>query len=642
VPCNAVIATIVALFALPLMAVGVAGVAMSSTGSAWLIFAVAIAVPALVLGPAIAWRTGLSVGVALAAAGVGIVLAAATDTYLRGAVETGQPTPTVLIALSTGAWMVLYGPWVWVLLLFPTGRFESTIDRVTAWAVVVVGVAFDLLVAVAPEPYSPPFAQVAHPWGVVPWAGVAAVILLPLFLVCLLASVVSTFVRARRATGLTLRRLRWLVMAATIVPLALLLCWASYLLWGGMEAVMVGIAAFCVAIPVAIGAALLTADADVDFWIVRVVTWCVLLLAVLGVVAAAAALATRVPDRGAVAIAAVTSAAAVLAVMLLRRPLERVVAAVLFPRTERTVDALRTLLADVHRGAAPPERVVAVLRSGLEDPELTVDYAAEDERRGVSPAGLRGVPTPVTVGGARVATILRADLAVPQRIADAAAPLLELARQRAQLARALREVEESRRRLMTAETDERRRLERDLHDGAQQRLVSLGMSLRLAQRRDARGELDVTQALDDAIAAVAASVADLRAVAHGLRPSRLDDGLAAALADLSSASAVPVDVRLDTQEIPDIVATTAYYVASEGIANAVKHAHAASVTVSVVRAGEVVRVRVIDDGAGGANARAGGGLAGLADRVRAVGGALRVDSAVGAGTALEAELPCAS
>jgi len=641
-PRYAVIATTVALLALPAIAVGVVGIAASSAGAAWLAFAVAISIPALVLGPAVAMRTGLSVGIALAVAGLGIVVAAAVDTYLRGASDVGLPTPTWLIALSAGWWMVLYAPWVWVLVLFPTGRFETVFDRITAWTVLATGVAFDLLVAVAPDAYPAPFAQAPHPWGTVPAAGIVALALLPLFLACLVAGAVSTLLRYRRATGITRRRLRWLAISAAIVPVALLMCWASYLLWGGADAVLVGIAVFCVAIPLSIGGALLTADADADFWIVRVASWCVLLLAVLGIVAAATALADLVPDSGAVAIAAAATAAAVLAVMLLRRPLERAVAAVLFPRAERTVDALRRLLADVHRGAAPPERVVAVLRSGLEDPDVAVDYVlTSDGGRGIA-SDTAGVATVVTVGGARIATIVRAAEAVPQRIVEAAAPLLELARQRAQLARALREAEESRRRLMTAETDERRRLERDLHDGAQQRLVSLGMSLRLAQRRGARGELDVAHALDDAIEAVAASISELRAVAHGLRPSRLDDGLAAALADLSSASAVPVEVHLDGDGIPDVVATTAYYVASEGIANAIKHAHAARLTVSVVRTGDVVRVRVIDDGAGGAAARSGGGLAGLADRVRAIGGALRIDSPAGSGTALEAELPCAS
>ncbi|WP_345546894.1 sensor histidine kinase [Microbacterium jejuense] len=641
-PRNAVTATTVALLALPMIGIGVVGVAASSSGAAWLTFAIAIAIPALVLGPAVAWRTGLSVGTALAAAGLGIVVAAATDTYLRGAAAVGLPTPAVLIATSAGWWMVLYAPWVWVLLLFPTGRFENVFDRVTAWTVVGVGVVFDLLVVVAPDAYPAPFAEAPHPWGVLPGAGVVALALLPLFLACLVASAVSTLLRYRRATGIMRRRLRWLVIAAAVVPLALLACWASYLLWGGTDAVLAAIAAFCFAIPLSIGAALLTADADVDLWIVRVVSWCVLLLAVLGVVAAATALADLVPTSGAVAIASVASAVAVLTVMLLRRPLERATAAVLFPRAERTVDALRRLLADVHRGAAPPERVVAVLRSGLGDPELTVEFApVVDPGPGRSPEGC-DMPTAVKIGGARIATIVRADQGVPQRIVDAAAPLIELVRQRAQLARALREAEQSRRRLMTAETDERRRLERDLHDGAQQRLVSLGMSLRLAQRRETRGELDIAHALDEAVAAVAASIAELRAVAHGLRPSRLDDGLAAALADLSSASAVPVEVGLDLQEIPDVVATTAYYVASEGIANAIKHAHAAQVSVSVIRAGEFLRVRVTDDGTGGATARPGGGLAGLADRVRAVGGALRIDSLTGAGTALEADLPCAS
>lgn len=630
-----VVAAIVAGTALPLGVLGVAGVAAAADGAAWLIFGFAVAIPALVLGPAVALRTGNAVGIALAAAGLAIVLTVAGDAYLRGAAQAGLPTSVVLVAMSAGAWMLLFAPWIWVLLLFPTGRLERRLDRIVAATITVVAVAFDLLAIVAPAPYPEPWEASPHPWGVWGPADVLAPALLPVFLACLIAAPASVVLRYRRARGPERRQLRWLSVAAFAVPSALLFLWVTYFLFGGAEVVLVAVAVFCVAIPLSIGAALLTAT-DADVWIVRVVSWCVLLLALVGIVAGATALGARIPG-GAALIAAATAAVAVLGTIAGRAPLERAVGAVIFPRTARTVDELRIALEQVHRGDTPPEQVTEILRRGMRDPSLVVEFAGD------AVATDRTV-TPVTLAGSRIATIAGrpgAEL-VPQRVVAAAAPLIELVRLRAELARALRDAERSRARLVRAETEERRRLERDLHDGAQQRLVSLGMSLRLAQRHAVRGELDVDRALDDAITAVAASVADLRAVAHGLRPSSLDDGLPAALADLSSTAAVPVEVNLRGAPIPDTVGTTAYYVASEGVANAVKHAHAADVAVSVEQDAAALHVRVIDNGGGGAAVTPGGGLAGLSDRVRAIGGTLRVDSPIGGGTTLWAELPCAS
>jgi signal transduction histidine kinase len=209
-------------------------------------------------------------------------------------------------------------------------------------------------------------------------------------------------------------------------------------------------------------------------------------------------------------------------------------------------------------------------------------------------------------------------------------------------------VAESRARLLQAGYRERRRLERDLHDGAQQRLVSLGMSIRIAQRHlsdegaGARAEIDGL--LDQAVAELGTAVAELRAIAQGLRPLDLDSGLGPAIRSLTTA--LPIPVRLDVldEDVPDEVATTAYYVASEALANVVKHADAENIDVCVIRRDGHVVVRVSDDGRGGAVARPGSGLAGLVDRVAAAGGRFSVGQGVGTdtatGTMIEAVLPC--
>jgi signal transduction histidine kinase len=193
--------------------------------------------------------------------------------------------------------------------------------------------------------------------------------------------------------------------------------------------------------------------------------------------------------------------------------------------------------------------------------------------------------------------------------------------------------------MLTAGYDERRRLERDLHDGAQQRLVSLGMSLRLAQRHLDDGTVDVDGLLDESVAELGTAVAELRQIAHGLRPVSLDDGLPAALSNLVRGVPLAFDMEIDDGPLPDAVATTAYYVVSEAITNAVKHAEATRIGLLVVRRDGQLLVRVTDDGCGGARLAL---RSGLVDRVAALGGSVRIDSERGRGTQVEAALPCAS
>ena len=128
--------------------------------------------------------------------------------------------------------------------------------------------------------------------------------------------------------------------------------------------------------------------------------------------------------------------------------------------------------------------------------------------------------------------------------------------------------------------EERVRLERDLHDGAQQRLVSLGMALRLAQRRLSRG-VDVFGVLDAAVAELGTAVSELRQLAHGIRPSCLDDGLVPALSGLVASTPVPIALQVTTAKLDPDLETTAYYVAAEAIANAVKHAGAQGISLNV-------------------------------------------------------------
>jgi signal transduction histidine kinase len=204
------------------------------------------------------------------------------------------------------------------------------------------------------------------------------------------------------------------------------------------------------------------------------------------------------------------------------------------------------------------------------------------------------------------------------------------------------ELRASRERLVAAGDDERRRLERNLHDGAQQRLVALSMQLRFLQSRIREDPATAEEIATTASTELAESLQELRELARGIHPAVLDHGLEPALESLASRSAVPVGVRYEvTDEPPPAVALAAYFVVSEGLTNVAKYAQARRATVRVRSRAARLFVEVADDGVGGASAERGSGLRGLADRVEALDGRLEVSSPPGAGTILTAELPVA-
>jgi len=220
-----------------------------------------------------------------------------------------------------------------------------------------------------------------------------------------------------------------------------------------------------------------------------------------------------------------------------------------------------------------------------------------------------------------------------------AAPMLH--RRGESVATLVRELRSSRARLVSAADAERRRIERDLHDGAQQRLASLLLNVALARRADGPGA--AAGLLDTVEAELIAALAELRALAAGALPPVLaDHGLEAAVEDLVASSPLAVAIEaMPGRRLPEPVEVAAYFVVAEALANVAKHAGARSASVRVRRTGAIVAIEVRDDGAGGADPARGSGLRGLADRVGALGGRLRCESPAGRGTRLTAEIPCA-
>jgi signal transduction histidine kinase len=321
------------------------------------------------------------------------------------------------------------------------------------------------------------------------------------------------------------------------------------------------------------------------------------------------------------------------------------------PRRRSTGTAVTGLVVDLGDHHEPHALRAALART-LGDPGLEVAYRVAGTDGWIDEAG-RAVRLPDDDHAEQAVTLVReegrpvaafihdpAALADRELVASAtAAARLAVAnvRMQAEIAERVREVAASRRRLVEAGDDERRRLGEQLRSGAELRLAAI--SLGLGALAGARvGESAVTlQRLD---AELDAARADLRRFAQGIHPRALTErGLGAALAELAGQAGVPVTLDVTDERFPATREAAAFFVCSEALANVAKYAAAARVDIYVSRVGERLLVRVADDGAGGADPARGSGLRGLADRVEALGGALRVDSPAGAGTLLEAELP---
>jgi signal transduction histidine kinase len=222
-----------------------------------------------------------------------------------------------------------------------------------------------------------------------------------------------------------------------------------------------------------------------------------------------------------------------------------------------------------------------------------------------------------------------------------AAVTAERARAVDALSRAYEQLAASRARLVEAGDAERRRLERNLHDGAQQRLVSLSLRLRLAERRLTSDPPGARTVVSEIQGELEQALEELRELARGIHPAILSDrGLGAALEALAARATVPVEIaEVPDERLAESIETAAYYVIAEAVTNAAKYAEPSSVVVRVHRSDGLVSIDVADDGVGGADAARGSGLRGLGDRVAALDGSLRVDSPPNEGTRIHAEIP---
>ena len=562
---------------------------------------------------------------------------------------------------ATAPLVLLVGPLA-VAFVFPNGRLLSRRWRWMA-GFAIVSFAFTIgLKLFDPEPYPPPNEDLRNPLlgnavgefivdtGI--WVPFAIGVLASLF-----AGAVSVILRFRRSVGVERLQMQWLVWGASLTPLVLVLEIVMSSWFGGGGAItfvllLVAQFAFVAAIGIAVVRYRLYAIERLVNRTLVYVTLTLLLLAVY--VAITIGLGVVVGGDSAWVVALAT-----LVVALAFRPLRARVQDLVDRRYRRAryegVRRIRAFEDEVRDGVRAPEEIGAVLAEALEDPLAEIflwisetgayadttgerlDELPHDER---ARGEIRRDDTPTAMLLHDPTLLERRDLL--DGVLAAAALSIEMTRLRVEVRLQLAEVQASRARIVEAGYEERRRLERDLHDGAQQRLVSLGVQVRRLQLSLPGEARILSPALDQIVAEVGAAIADLRQIAAGVRPARLDEGLAAALRDLARTSPVPVDVEAAGERAPASVEAAAYFVACEALTNAVKHGSPSKITVRAVQDNGTLHVTVADDGVGGAVVRRGSGLAGLRDRVAAHGGTLEIVSPNGDGTRVEAVIPCES
>ncbi len=533
------------------------------------------------------------------------------------------------------------------LLLFPSGTLMAPPWRAVG-AAGVLGAALALPAFVlAPEAGSY-FVDGVNPYaadGALWW--VLYVVAMAVVLGSFVLSVVALGLRFHRSVGEERQQMKWLALAAGIAAVVMP---TGSLLWNTVPAVRIAVAVAAMLMPVAIGAGILRYRLyDIDLAISRTVVYATITVLLTGTYAVVAITVGAVGGRGSIWATAVVTLIAGVGARQLRDRLHRLVDRRFNRSHYEATERVNTFLEELRAGRAAPEGIEQVLREAVGDPALALGFRLPGTDRYVHldgdpmPAG--GEHLPIRLYGEEVGVVAVGSAASRARLPELltiGGLALEIVRLRVELRRQLDEVAASRARIALAADEERHRIERDLHDGHQQRLVSIGLSLRHAQHA-LNGTAPSAHALiQRAVDEITQSIEDLRELARGLRPAQLDAGLTPALRELARRAPLPVEVHSSTARFSAEIEAAVYYTACEGVTNAVKHSGATQVTLHTrFDEGRLVLL-VNDNGVGGAALGVGTGLTGLQDRVTAHGGTLEIASPRGQGTTLTAVFPCAS
>lgn len=560
------------------------------------------------------------------------------------------PATGAVAAVNDATWIPWFVLVALILLLTPTGTYLSPRWHALGRAIVGAGAVAFLLSLLKTDPFESPFQEIENPWAVPAiqpasaWVEYSLVLLVAAGLV---ASGVSLLLRWRRARGDDRRQLLWLALVVVPLPAFVVAAFVASSA-GSSVGTVLSTGGFVVLIPIAAGMSITRYHLyDVERILARTTTYVVLSLLLVGIYALIVWFGARGAERWSTS-PAIAATLGALAVAAIAAPARRAIQDGIDRRfNRRQYDAVRLVGAELADERAGLD-LAALFRRAFDDPTVAVAYPGARPDTWVTDTGLAPPEMADWVAVVRHGRVVarigydpaRTDADVVSAGARIAAAELDNAGLRAELARRLGDVESSRRRLAEAQRTERRRIERDLHDGAQQRLLALAMELRSAHLS---GNVErMRQALSDGATAAQSAVRELRDLANGLHPAALaDGGLPAALDDLARHSPVDLRLEVDVPRLDPALEFTAWLVIGESVVNAQKHAHATKVAVVVHQHDRKLRVCIRDDGSGVANPD-GPGLRGMRDRVEAAGGTMVIDSPAGAGTTIRVVLPCAS
>lgn len=532
-----------------------------------------------------------------------------------------------------------------ILQLTPTGKPLTPRWARLTWITVMSSVAFLVAALFRSAPLEGENAGLVSPWaiarfsGFLAFAGLVAILVLGF---CLLASACVLALRFRRSRGEERRRLLWLVGGTAPLPLCLAVSFAAAF---GHDELLAGAAISVGIVALATGAGLSVVKYRL-YGVEQIVSSAAAYVLASAAVVAAYGAVVLVMTRnmqGALTGSTLTTVLATLAAAGVASPAYRWARKAVDRRfNRRRFDAIHVVRAGLQLPAPDLDELMAV---ALTDPSVRILFHVGNESW-VDSDGRVVAPGCAAVDVARrertAAKIefdpLRTDRALVEAVARESAAEIDNMGLRAELARQLQEVSNSRSRLAGAHLEERRRMERDLHDGAQQRLLAIALQLQSA-RVNGSHEL-LQQEADRAVVHLGLAVQELRDLAHGLQPASLaGGGLCAAVDELAVRIPILLKVDVADERFPAALEGAAWFVIAEAVANAVKHAGVEEVQIAVELGASHLTVRVSDAGVGGADGR-GRGLQGLADRVAALGGSLSVTDAKPHGTLIEASFPC--
>jgi signal transduction histidine kinase len=608
--------------------------------------------------------------------GLGLVLSMCAEAVFTLALHDGR-TSLASWALWVNSWLLVATVWpgiVLYLLVFPTGVPPSRRWRPFMTGLIALSIAGVLVRMVQPWPDEE---EVLNPLGVSSSAVVDALFtaIAIAFAAALVLSVVAAVRRFRRARSTERQALRWLAVAGVLSASLLVIAIAAGAL--GLDRIgdPFGVAfllCLVLGLPVSAAIALLkhhlygievVANRSIVFG-----TMAATITTIYAVVVAAVGAAVGRGDRPNVAAAVAATAVAAVVFQPVRRRAQRLADRLIYGDRASPYELVATFSERLDEASLQEvlPRMAALVSEGTGAERVRIWLRNDAELLCVAGWPLDAVsPSPMHLDHGELPSLDEPAFAVrhggdllgaitvvmpPQEPMTATTErlLLDLSAQAGLVLRNVALVDElqrSRQRLVTSQDEARRRLERDLHDGAQQRLVTLSMDLRMARARaDASGDVELSARLDGAEQELAQSLAELRELARGIHPAILtQNGVGAALRSLAERSPVLVQLR----SVPDgrystEVEATAYFIVSEALVNVAKHAEATCAWVSVAEDGGRLTVEVRDDGVGGAAMNGGSGLRGLADRVEAVGGWIDVRSQPGSGSTVLAEIPCVS